>query len=226
MPFTKETMHFLAENRLRDSREWYNEHKELYKWAVVAPMAELVKALTPDMLKIDPQFIVDPRVDRTISRIYRDTRFSHDKSLYRDYCWLIFIRDRKNMGLPAYYFEVSPTGFGYGMGYYTTPVPVMNEMRQMILIEEVPAVRALDAFRNQDIFHMEGDVYKRSKYKDQSEERKEWLDKKNISFNTHSKDVELLFSDRLTEVLIEGYRKLIPIYNFFCLAESRTRHDV
>jgi len=47
----------------------------------------------------------------------------------------------------------------------------------------------------------------------------EWLDKKNLSFNRHSDDVDLLFSDRLADELVAGFRILAPIYEFLCLAE-------
>ena len=83
MPFSPKTLDFLWENRMRNSRDWFEEHKSEYRSYVVEPLCELVEALTPTMLQIDSLFTVDPRVDKTISRIWRDTRYSHDKSLSR-----------------------------------------------------------------------------------------------------------------------------------------------
>ena len=54
MPFTDDTLEFLVRNRLTDSRPWFHEHREEYEKLVVEPMAELVTALTPAMLEIDP----------------------------------------------------------------------------------------------------------------------------------------------------------------------------
>ena len=221
MPFSEESLKFLVENRARDNREWYLANKDRYQNVVVAPMVDLVKKLTPAMLQIDPQFIMDPRVDRTISRIYRDTRFSKDKSLYRDNCWAIFIRDRKNQGLPAYYFDLSPSGFSYGVGYYETPPAVMKIIREMILEGDPVAKAAMEALKKSPAFHAEGEEYKRPKYPDQPEAMRIWLEKRNISINTHNDDMSVLFSETLHELLIDGYKGIAPVYRFFCDAEAK-----
>ena len=68
MPFSAKTLDFLFENRLHDSRIWFEEHKEEYQKQVLFPLQELVRQLTPHVLKIDSQFTTEPRVDRTICR--------------------------------------------------------------------------------------------------------------------------------------------------------------
>ena len=220
MAFTTATIEFLVENKLQDSRELFKENKERYNKVLLEPFVELVERLAPDMLEIDPQLITAPRVDRTLSRIYRDTRFSKDKSLYRDNMWLVFMREKKLYeGLPAFYFDLFPSGFSYGMGYYQASGVSMESIRRLALAG-APAYRKADeAFRGQSLFSMEGDVFKRSKHPDKPEQLRQWLDKKNLSFNRHSDDVDLLFSDRLADELIAGFRMLAPIYEFLCLAE-------
>jgi uncharacterized protein (TIGR02453 family) len=222
MPFTQAAIDFLTENRLHDSREWYAENKGRYKAVLLEPLTELVARLAPSMLKIDPQLITEPRVDRTISRIYRDTRFSKDKSLYRDNMWVVFMREKKLYeGPPAFYFDMGPRGFSYGMGYYQASSDAMNAIREMALREEPPFKKADKAYRAQSLFIMDGDVYKRSKHPNATERQREWLDRKTLSFNRASDDFSLLFSEELPDTLLEGYRTLAPIYEYFCAAESR-----
>ena len=222
MPFSQKSIDFLIENKIHDSKEWYQEHKGLYVEFLLEPFVELAARLGPAMLKIDPQLIVEPRVDRTLSRIYRDTRFSKDKSLYRENMWMVFMREKKLYeGLPAFYFDLSPQGFSYGMGYYQASAASMEAIRQMVLDSAAPYKKADKVFRKQDIFSMEGEAYKRSKYPDLPLEKREWLDKKNISINCHSGDFDLLFSERLSETLSDGFLLLAPIYDFLCLAEVR-----
>ena len=222
MPFSQRSIDFLIENKINDSKAWYQEHKGLYLEFILEPFIELVARLSPAMLKIDPQLITEPRVDRTLSRIYRDTRFSKDKSLYRDNMWMVFMREKKLYeGLPAFYFDLSPEGFSYGMGYYQASAASMDAVRQMILGNAAPFKKAEKAFRGQSAFGMEGDDYKRSKYPDMPQAKREWLDKKSISFNCHSGDFDLLFSEKLAEVLLDGFTLLAPVYDFLCLAEAR-----
>jgi len=220
MPFSQSTIEFLVENRLQDSRDWFRENKDRYNRVLLEPFIELVNSLAPIMLKIDPHLITEPRVDRTLSRVNRDTRFSKDKSLYRDNMWLVFMREKKLYdGLPGFYFDLGPWGFSYGMGYYQASTVSMESIRRLIIADSPAFLKANKLFRNQDVFQMEGDLYKRSKYPDMPEHLRFWLDRKSISFNHHNNDEELMYSDRLATVLADGFRLLAPIYDFLWLAE-------
>jgi len=222
MSFSSASIDFLIENVMQDSRDWFRDHKQTYIDVLLSPFSHLVERLTPGMLEIDPLLITDPRVDRTLSRIHRDTRFSQDKSLYRDKMWFVFMREKKLYeGLPAFYFELSPEGFNYGMGYYQASTASMEAIRQLVGAD-TPKFRLADnAYRAQDIFVMDGDTYKRSRHPNASEHQREWMDKKSISFNCHSDDEELLFSDGLAEHLLTGYHMLAPVYDFLCQAEAQ-----
>ena len=100
MPFSGKTLDFLMENRLMDSKAWFHEHKDVFEREVKAPLVELSEALAPTMLRIDPEMEIAPRVGGTLCRVWRDTRFTKDKSLFRDHMWLNF---SKNKGVfPGY----------------------------------------------------------------------------------------------------------------------------
>ena len=80
MPITPEFFAFLVENRLHDSKPWFEAHREVYNKTVLEPLRGLVREMAPVMLTIDSELITQPAVGKTISRIFRDTRFSKDKS--------------------------------------------------------------------------------------------------------------------------------------------------
>ena len=222
MPFSNDSINFLFENRVMDSKVWFAVHREDYDRLVLEPLRELVTSLTPTMLSIDPLFICEPRVDRSISRIYRDTRFSHDKSIFRDVMWCVFIRDKKLYnGLPGFWFEFSPKGFRYGCGYYQASTEVMEAMRSMILADEKTYKAALKAYKKQSVFQLGDSKYKRSRYPEQSEEKRDWLDQRSIDFLAESDDFDLLFSDTLAEKLTSDFKLLIPMYDFMMAAEVR-----
>jgi len=221
MPFSPETLDFLFINHMNNSRSWFREHKDEYKKYVLEPLAELVERLTPTMLEIDGALICAPRVGGSISRIYRDLRFSKDKSLYRANMWILFIRDKRLYnGLPAYYFDVSPDGLSYGCGYYTTSNDSLAAMRKLILNGDRSFKRALAAYEKQDVFTLEGTLYKRSRFPQAGERERSWLDRRDIGLIRNSGDFELLFSDGLWKVLAEDFKKIVPVYEFFMKAES------
>lgn len=226
MPFTPAALDFLVENRLQNSRTWYQEHKDRFRRDVYAPFVELVEALTPTMLSIDPQLIVEPRTDRTISRVYRDTRFSRDKSLYREVMWCVFQRNKKLYhGLPGFFFEISPDRLRWGCGYYAADRSAMEAMREMILQKDALFCEMLRAYRAQDRFALENERYKRTRFPEQPEELRAFLDLKSLCFLHESRDFPLLFSDRLAEVLADDFLILAPMYRFMLKMESRRPHD-
>lgn len=222
MVFSEQTLDFLIENRVRNDRSWYHENKPQFMKYVLAPMQDLVETLAPVMLDMDDQLICEPKIDKTISRVYRDTRFSKDKSFYRDHMWCSFSRDkRKYHHLPEFFFEISPQGFSCGCGYYRADADSMEAMRQMVLNEDKVFLKAHRALKKQKTFYLYGDMYKRSRYPDAKEEYKTWLDRKSICIFYSSQDFDLLFSDRLADWLKEKMAELEPFYNFFLKAESR-----
>lgn len=223
MPFSQQTLDFLFENRLHDSREWFAEHREPYQQLVLEPLRQIVRDLTPAMLELDRNFVTEPRVDKTISRIWRDTRYSRDPSLYRDSMWIIFKRGGKMHGTdyPGIFFEITCDGFHYGCGFYHASTGYLETMRSLILENAPEFQQAQKAYLGQDVFRMEGDCYKRPHYPQHPEALREWLERRGISFNAENHDLSLLFSDGLTQFLLDDLRKLFPIYRFLLFTAEK-----
>jgi uncharacterized protein (TIGR02453 family) len=171
------------------------------------------------MKEIDSQFMTVP--SKLISRVRRDTRFSKDKTLYRDNVWLVFLRDRSQMSTsPCFWFELSQKGSSYGVGYYGAATCSMANMREMILKSHPSFLSALKCYESQDTFVIGGEMYKRSKFPEQPENLKSWLDRKNIYFECVQNDFKLAFSKELPDILKKGFKELKPIYDFLCVVES------
>ncbi len=216
MPFSQATIDFLFQNRMMDSKQWFSEHREQYNELVLKPMFELVTALEPAIHAIDPLLICEPKVSRSVSRIYRDTRFTKDKSIFRDVIWASFSRKRElpHNPPPGFFFELSPDGHRYGCGWYAASAEVMALIRERVLKRDARFLRAHGAFKEQDIFALEGDEYKKPRYADEPEEYRQWLQKKNICFIHSGGDRDLVFSDRLSETLARDFPLLVPEYEF------------
>ncbi len=221
MTFSKEGLDFLFENKMRDSKPWFVEHRDIYEEKVLEPMRELVEALSPTMNEIDARMICEPKIGKSISRIYRDTRFTHDKSIFREKIWCVFTRDKKLYeGLPAFFVEITPDGFSYGCGYWRASTASMNRFRELILNDDKDYKAARKAIEKSDVFTLYADKFKRSKYPFESESKREWLDMKNIGAICYSNDFELLFSDALSKKLADDLKTLTPFYRFLMKVEA------
>ena len=71
-------------------REWFQPRKHLFEQHVKAPMLELVAALNTQLASFAPEYVTDPT--KAIFRIYRDTRFSSDKTPYKTHVAASFSR--------------------------------------------------------------------------------------------------------------------------------------
>lgn len=216
MPFSAQSLDFLFENMLNDSRVWYNEHKEDYKKLIVDPFAEFVTGMTETMLEIDDKFECNPK---KISRLYRDARYARGKSTFRDYVWYSFRHPKGERALPEFYFSISPSGMDYGCGFYCAGTDTLESMRKLILADDKSFRAALKAYKNQDVFTLYGDLYKRNRYPEESADKQDWLNRKSMGVSCESKDFPLLFSDKLAEKIAADFKAIAPIYHFYMKAE-------
>ena len=81
--FPKETVKFLKNLAKNHKRDWFNEHKGDFDAYVTEPARGFVDAMGTRLMEIAPGIIAEPRVNGSIFRIYRDTRFSKDKTPYK-----------------------------------------------------------------------------------------------------------------------------------------------
>ena len=152
---TQEGLDLLVVNRLNDSKEWYEEHKGEIRRLVIEPFFELITDLGQTMLSIDSEIVIEPKVDRTLSRVYRDTRFTKDKSRYRDCIWLYFRRD-KNLypGDPWFFFELRPYMAWWGCGRYTRDTSYVDATRKMIMDRDPLYLEAKRVVDDSDSYFM------------------------------------------------------------------------
>ena len=218
--FSPETLDFLATNRFMNSREWYAEHKPEFKQYVMQPMIDLVGALTPTLERIDDRIVTEPKVDKTISRIYRDMRRAHG-AFYREEMWLSFKRDKHMFpGYPEFFFVFSPTEFFYGCGHYCPSGETMTCLRQMIR-DDHPLFRKADkVYRSSETYTLYGEPYKRSRFPQESAAKREWLDRRAVCLVREERGFDLLFSSDLAQQMAADFERMSPVYRLLLAAEQ------
>lgn len=222
--FTPQMLDFLAENHLRNSKTWYDDHKDVCRSLVIEPFYQLTETMTPTMLDIDPQFVCTPY--KVLSRVRRDTRFTKNKDLYRDHMWLTFRRPKEHLGNSlCYYFEIEQEGWGYGVGYYDIPSQVREAYREMILHHDIHYLTAKNVIDNEKTFSLYGESYKRSRFPDAPREDQDWLNRKNIGASFFCDDFTALFDGTFYDIMIRDLKRIAPFYYFLRVAEERVRHQ-
>lgn len=212
---TPEAMMLLAENRFRNSREFYEQHKKEINESAVFPMRALVTDLQPTLERINPDFLLDPI--RCLSRVRRDTRFTADKSLYRENLWLMFRHQKNTLPTPMLWFEIFGDGYSYGGGILSTTPAFMEYWRQCIRRNPEPLLDACER-AEQAGFALEPVRYKRSKAaSDGIADAKlaDWYDSKELFVSRKVDGIRRLNQPKaLVRELSDGFDALEDLYRY------------
>lgn len=210
--FTPDAFVFLLELRFNNNREFFEANRARYEGTVKRPMQALAAALLPAALRIDGEF--DRRMGCILSRIRRDTRFSKDKSPYRNHAWLAFRRPGRRIseGMTLY-FEISPEEYGYGMGMYAPDTALMKGYRERILARPARFLE-LHAALEEAGMALVGESYRRERFPDAPEAIRPTLNRRNLSWSFTCPDLRPTMSPALTEELIHAMERMGPMYRF------------
>lgn len=205
----------LFEIRQRDSRAFYEEVKPMYQKLLLEPMKDLVSDIAPLMLEADERMQVTPAIGKTISRLRRDTRFTHDKSLYRDSMWFFFRRTGLGwLDAPGFAFEISSVSYRYGCGMYHAGAPLMNAMREKIDADVPAFCEMAQVLRDSGRFEILGDKFKRTRAAHLPEVAADWYDRRDLYICRGSGNLEEICSPGFAQTLYEDFRLMIPAYRF------------
>jgi len=189
---------------------------------LLKPFRALVSELQSTMLQIDDLFETAPAVGKTLSRIHRDTRFSHDKARYRSNMWFTFKRTHKDwLDAPVYFFELTPQAWHYGLGYYSASRQTMELFRQSL--HDSPDAFLEVAACLGDEFRVEGESYKRPLVPDQPAALAHWYNRKSFAAVNTRHDMEATFGSDLAAILSMGFVRLEPLYRYLIKIEMLKR---
>lgn len=209
----EEMYRFFWELAFQNNKEFFEANRSRYVTFVREPMHALARTILPAALEIDPEF--DTRVPVIVSRIRRDTRYSRDKSPYRDHVWLGFKPAGAATGETfMLYAEFERTKYGYGMGMYQPNPAVMAEIRSRIIARPDTFLTLVNDAAFRTVFTPETCPYVRKKFSHADAEIETWLNQKSIGFHFSSPDVSRTFSPDIADELLNALRLMQPVYRF------------
>ena len=125
---------FFKELSANNNREWFEANKARFKESVQAPLVAFVEAMAPRLKKVSKHFVADPRLNGgSIFRIYKDVRFSKDRTPYKTHGGVQFRHARgKDAHAPGFYVHMGPGEVFFGGGIWMPPSDVLLTIRQAI----------------------------------------------------------------------------------------------
>ena len=156
----REAVDFLIGIKLNNNEAYYKDHLDVYERELKAPLRELNEAVTPVVHSMDPE--LDTRPGSVIARLRRDTRFTQDKSPFRDHIWMgwRYPGERRSEGFHMYW-GFGAEWMGWGCGSYGTDRPLMDAFRECILRDPERVRSVFNAEGLPDRYVISGERYKK-----------------------------------------------------------------
>jgi uncharacterized protein (TIGR02453 family) len=130
--FGEDTFAFLRELKRNNDRDWFNANKERYEESVKEPFLQFINDVGPALRTVSRNLVADPRpVGGSMFRIYRDVRFSKDKSPYKTHIGAHFPLGR-GMAAPGYYFHLEPGQCFVAGGMWMPERDALQSIRERI----------------------------------------------------------------------------------------------
>lgn len=218
--FPKELVTFYRELIHNNDRTWFEDHKGEYKQHVIAPAQQFVLAMGERLRSISSNVIADTRTNGagSIFRIYRDTRFSPDKSPYKMFLGIfLWEGNRKKVENSGYYFHLESNKLMLAVGIHIFPKPqlkiyrdaVVHPKHGMRLLEAVESVMALEDYQ------IGGSHYKRmpSGY-DAKHKNAEFLLYNGLYAFVEGDIPDELHSEALLDYCFEKFHDMAPIHQW------------
>lgn len=207
----KSTFSFLRNLKKNNDRGWFSENKEKYT-AAQQNVLEFVDELLAEMSKFDENFAkLDPR--KTLYRIYRDTRFSKDKSPYKTNFGASINGIGKKDGGAGYYLHISPGECFTAAGVYRCDPKKLKELRKEI---SVNADEFKSIIQDRDFRNFEFNNEKLSRVPqgfEKDDPMAEYLKMKNLVVSQNIKDEDLMNTESV-KFVAENFRKMSKFVDF------------
>ncbi len=133
--FTKSTFAFLDELAANNNRAWFEENKSRYDALVSEPALDFIEAMEPALKVFAPSFRAEPRkVGGSLMRVFRDTRFSRDKTPYKANIGIQFRHALgKDVHAPGFYVHIENDECFWGAGCWHPEADALGKIRDLVV---------------------------------------------------------------------------------------------
>lgn len=209
---------FLRELELNNDRDWFKSHKKRFESEVKAPFEALVQEVINVVAKVDATVDITPK--EAIFRIYRDTRFSKDKTPYKTHMGAVVgPGGRRALDSIGVYFEISGHRLGIASGLYQLERDQLLAVRRLIMSSGAELSGILNRAAFKRIFReLQGE-----KNKVLPKEFKEAALSQPLLFNKQlycwaEYDPEEAKRDDLPKFVLQHYKAALPLNEFLAKA--------
>ena len=211
--FDKGLFEFLSGLSEHNERAWFTANKERYEQDVKEPFLDFISDAGPRLHKISRNLVADPRpVGGSLFRIYRDVRFSKDKSPYKTHAGAHFQLGGKGVHGPGYYLHLEPGQCFIAGGMWMPEAKALQMIREHIADKPEVWKKA-----RQGLEHGEASLKRPPRGFDATHPMIEDIKRRSFTSSMKLTHKQVLAADFM-DTFIDGCRRISPLMRF--LAES------
>jgi len=225
--FPKEAVEFYAELKNNNNKPWFDGRKKDFDEYVMAPARDFVHAMGLRLKELSPGVIADPRINKSIFRPFRDTRFSKDKTPYKTHLGIFFWSGHlAKMDCPGYYFHLEPPMVMLAAGNHCFTKPILEAYRESVVDpRQGPALaKAIKAVMKKGAYEIGSKEYKKvPRGYDKDHENAELLLYGGLYAAWDANIPTELYSAEIVDYAFKRFKDMAPIHDWLLDMLARVR---
>jgi len=211
--FDKGLFDFLSELRAHNDRPWFTANKERYEQDVKDAFLAFIEDAGPRLHTLSRNLVADPRpVGGSLFRIYRDVRFSQDKSPYKTHAGAHFPLGGKGVHGPGFYLHLEPGQCFVAGGMWMPEAKTLQTIREHIVDQPAAWKKA-----RPNLDHDESSLKRPPRGFDPDHPMIEDLKRKSFTFSIRLTQKQVLAPDFM-DTFIDGCSSTTPLMRFLANA--------
>ena len=225
--FPEDALRFLHELSRNNDKAWFDANKQRYQESIIAHVPAFVTTLGERLQEgISSGITYDARTNGagSMMRIYRDVRFSKDKTPYKtNIAFLFWEGPRKKAANPSFGFQFGTVGAGLYGGVFGFDKELLARYRAAVVDDRLGAALedALTAVTAAGDYTIEGEQYARvPRGFDPDHPRADLLKYKGLHVSAPQFDVELVTTPQLVDLCYERCKAMAPLQQWLVTLEK------
>lgn len=216
--FPLRTANYLGKLSRNNNREWFEANRDLYVSDFLEPSIAFVSEMGEKLIKLDPDIVIIPKIDKSIFRLHRDVRFSKNKEPYKTNAGLYFWNGKvKKMESSGFYFHIEPKIFGIAGGMHIIPKDQLKPYRDAV--SDSVKGKELDVIvkkLEKTGYEVGGKNYKKiPKDYDANSPHAKYLLHDGVYAWYEDKNLKALSEGNVIEFIFKKFKDMLPLHQWF-----------
>lgn len=216
--FPQEAVTFFQDLKVNNNKTWFDAHKTDYQNYVMEPAQAFIEEMGVRLKQLSPGVHAEPRVNKSIFRIYRDIRFSKDKTPYKTHLGIwMWEGEGAKFESSGYYFHLEPPNIMLGVGLHTFSKTLLQAYRKAV-VDPVAGPKLVEVVQEVSVkggYRLGGEHYKRvPRGYDPEHPNAELLRYKGLTAGSEEPIPDEFYSAEFLDYSFQRYADMYPIQHW------------